>query len=497
MLRPDFYKFAVIIQVMRPFLLFFCLFSCVSLFAQQGYDIQFRVDGWKDTTAYLGHYYWESTYIKDTAKVSGNGEFRFSGSKPLPPGMYFLVLDKTKIFDIVIGEAQRFRMETNATDYVKNMKVTGDPDNSLFFNQMNFNMERHMEAEPFIKILRDSTASEASKATAREEFSRINEKVLAYQQELIDKNPKTVTALLLKSSQPVKVPDPPKKADGTIDSTFQLRWYRAHFFDNIDLSNEAIVRMPRPVLKEKINEYLDKLFAPQADTLAKAIDDVMKLAKKNQESYKYATWIALVKYQQPEIMGLDAVYVHVFDKYFGSGEMDFWISDKTKQTLKEHADRLRKSLIGKTGPNLIMQDQNFKARELYSIKNRYTILYIFDPDCGHCKVETPKLVDFYNKNKARFDVEVFAVSADTSMAKMRDYIKTMKMTFPVVNGPRTYVGPYQDHYDASTTPSLFILDSRKKIIAKKIPAEKLEDFFIQYEKFQKTQASGKPKTGAP
>ncbi|HEX8039728.1 MAG TPA: thioredoxin family protein, partial [Chryseosolibacter sp.] len=121
---------------------------------------------------------------------------------------------------------------------------------------------------------------------------------------------------------------------------------------------------------------------------------------------------------------------------------------------------------------------------------KYTILYIFDPDCGACKKETPKLVDFYSKTK--FDIEVFAVSADTSMAKMRDYIRDMHMKWITVNGPRTYVGPYQDLYDANTTPTLYVLDNRKMIIGKKIPSEKLEDFLTQYERIQrlKGQAAG-------
>src|SRR5690606_30919040 len=204
--------------------------------------------------------------------------------------------------------------------------------------------------------------------------------------------------------------------------------------------------------------------------------------------YKYLTWNILIKYQQPEIMGLDAVYIDVYDKYYASGQMDFWVNDQLKKTLKDYADRVRKSLIGKTGPNLIMQDANLQPRELHDMKSRYTILFIFDPDCGHCKEETPKLVDFYTKNKTRFNVDIYAVSSDTSMAKMKTFIRDFKIKFTTVNGPRTYVGPYQDHYDAITTPSLFILDNKKKIIAKKIPADKLEDFFIQYEKFHKPDA---------
>jgi thiol-disulfide isomerase/thioredoxin len=416
----------------------------------------------------------------------------------LGQGVYFLVLEKTKLpFEIVVGANQHFTMETKSDDYVKNMKVTGDLDNKLFFENMVFNMDRHKEAEPFMKILKDSTLDESKKKDAREAFSKVNDKVMAYQQDIITKYPNTLTAVIFRANQPVKVPDPPKRADGTIDSTFQLRWYREHFFDNFDLSNDALLRMPRPVYSEKINEYLDKLFAPQADTITRAIDKFVAKAKKNQETYKYAVYSVLFKYQQPEIMGLDAVYVNLYDKYIATGEMNFWMNDKMKKNLKEQADRLRKSLIGKTAPNLIMQDSNFKPRSMYEIRNRYTIVYIFDPDCGHCREETPKLVDFYTKNKTKFDIEIYAVSADTSMAKMRDYIRDMKIKFITVNGPRTYVGPYQDHYDAITTPSLFVLDNKKKIIAKKVAAEKLEEFFTQYEKFQRAQEADKAKNKVP
>jgi len=41
----------------------------------QGYKIDFKIKGLKDTTTYLGYYYGESTYIKDTARVSATGEY--------------------------------------------------------------------------------------------------------------------------------------------------------------------------------------------------------------------------------------------------------------------------------------------------------------------------------------------------------------------------------------------------------------------------------------
>ena len=192
-------------------------------------------------------------------------------------------------------------------------------------------------------------------------------------------------------------------------------------------------------------------------------------------------------------MGLDEVYVRLIDKYFVSGDMDFWISESLKKSVKEYADKLRVSLIGNTGANLIMQDQNFQKRSLYDIKKKYTILYIFDPDCGHCREESPKLVDFYMKNKVKFNLEVFSVSADTSMQKMRDYIKEMKMTWITVNGPRSYVGQYAKLYYAETTPSLYVLDEKKKIIAKGLPVTQLEDFLTNHERFLQRRAAAKSK----
>ncbi len=273
-------------------------------------------------------------------------------------------------------------------------------------------------------------------------------------------------------------PEPPKKPDGSIDSTFQLKWYRQHYFDNFDLADDALVQMPRPIYAEKVGQYLDNLFIQQADTLMKAIDWVIAKAKPNKETYKFAVFTIMRKYQEPTIMGLDAVYVNIYDKYVKSGEMDFWMGASHKKNVADYAERLRKSLIGKTAPDLKMQDENLNPRSMYNIKNKYTILYIYDPDCGHCRKETPKVVAFYKKNKVKFDIEVFGVCIDSSLVKMKKYMKEMEMNWINVNGMRSYVGDYRDFYDAITTPSLFIIDSKtKKIIGKKIAADDLEDIF--------------------
>lgn len=468
---------------MRRWIVLFCIgFTSVAT-AQTGYKIEFQVKGWKDTTAYMGHYYGEQTRLNDTARVNNTGYFYFDNSKALPQGVYFIVLGKSKIFDFVVGTDQHFSIETSTTDFSK-ATVKGDLDNTLFYENLQNNALRGKEAEPYITILRDSSLNEDQKKDAREKFSKISNQVMLFQQQLIDKNPTTLTARILKTTQNVDIPPAPKRADGSIDSSFQLKYYREHFFDKFDLADDALIRLPRPVYQEKVKEYLDRLYEPAPDTVMMAIDKMVAQARKNPETYKYLVWNCMFLYQNPDIMGLDEVFVRLYDKYFASGEMDYWISASMKKSVKEYADKLRISLVGKTGPNLIMQDLNQQPKSMYDIKNKYTILWIFDPECGHCREETPRLVEFYNKNKAKFDVEVYSVSADTSMQKMKKFIADMKTPWITVNGPRSYMPQhYTKYYYAESTPSIYILDRDHKIIAKKLPVKQLEDFFTRHEKF--------------
>lgn len=480
------------------------LLTSTLAFSQTGYKIDFKVTGWKDSAVYLGHYYGESTWIKDTTQVKPDGTFTFQKKEVLPQGVYFLVRKSpkgnSKMFDFVVGYDQTFSIETSAPDYVINVKVKGDDDNRLYFEDIAFNIARNKEAEPFMKIVKDSTLKEDQKKDARAGFAKINDKVMDHRKEIIEKYPNTLTARMFKAAMPVNIPDPPKKANGHIDSTFQLRYYRQHFFDNFDLSDDAFIRMPQPIYQQKMKEYLEKLFIPQPDSVTKAIYFLVGKAKKNQETYKYSVYNCVFLYQQPEIMGLDEVFVNIYDTYFKTGEMDFWANGKMKENLKEHADKIRSSMIGRTGANLIMQDQNFQPKSMYDIKNKYTLLFIFDPDCGHCRQETPHLVDFYNKDKAKFNLEVYAVSLDTSMKKMRDFIKEFKTTWITVNGPRSYLKVHvQKLYHADTTPTIYILDDKKKIIAKKLPVEKVEDFLTRYERqtqAKKTSGGTAQKTAA-
>lgn len=466
---------------MRLLLLTFTILAA-SVHAQDGYKIDFKIKGLKDSTVYLGYYLQEKPFVKDTARIDKKGGISFNGMTKLPEGVYFLVLSKNILFQFIVGQDQHFAIETTAPAYIDNMVVKEDDDNHLFLENTRFESREFKKAEPYIKILKDSSTSETEKHTARERFNEISRKVLDYQKEIIIKNPNTVTARILNMNRPIEIPDPPKKQNGQIDSAFQFRYYRQHYFDNFPLGDELMLRTPKVFYRDKMNDYLNKLFIQHPDTLNKAIDELALIAKASKETYKYLVWNCIINYQSPEVMGLDQVYVHLVDKYITSGEMDYWLDKKTIQNMKEHADKLRLAAIGTTAPNLVMENENNQLQSLYDIKNKYTIIFFFKPTCGHCREEAPKLVSFYQANKTKFDLEVFAVATDTSLQEMKKFIKDFSTPWITVNGPRSAMKKhFSKLYYAELTPTIYILDNKKKVVARKLAAEQLEDFLLRYE----------------
>ena len=463
---------------------FIFLYSFQPAKAQQGYDLKIKISGLRDTTIFLGYYYGESTFVKDTAKINNKGEFSFAKDTPLEHGVYFLVLGRSKLFDIAAGKDQKFSISTDTTDYIMKMQVEGDLENQLFLENARFNFERNQEAGPWFAQMKDSTLSEEKRQQARERLQEVDKKVKAYQNNIIAEYPDAIITRIFKANKGVEVPDPPVLENGRPDSTFSYRYYRTHYWDYFDLADESMIRMPSPFYQQKVNDFLDKLLLQQPDTIMNAINALAQVAKNNDETYKYFIWTVTTKYQNPEIMGLDEVFVKLYDRYFATGEMDYWANASLKKNLQERADQLRRSLIGSKAPNLIMQDRALKPRALHDISRKYTVIYFYDPDCGFCKKETPRLKAFYENTE--HDVEIYAVSADTSMTKMEKYIDDNQLKWISVNGPRSYLGTYQKLYDAATTPTIYILDEKKKIIAKKIGAGQLQEFLDNYAKLEKT-----------
>ena len=451
------------------------------------YNIEVKIKKYQDSVLYLANYYGDKTYIADTAyRRNSNGSFVFTKDKTLEGGLYMVVSQgKKSLFEFLLSDSYHMKLETSADDYIANMKVKNSEENAVFFKYLAYSGDLFKKIKPLKGDLKRLGSDNDSSAMIKEEITAINQQMADYKEAIIEVYPDSFLANFFGLLKDPVVPDTlPTLADGTKDPVLSYYYYKQHYWDLIDLSDDRIVRTP--VYYRKLDTYFDQVISKDADSIIYEIDHLLAQMNETGDLYKFTLWHLTIKFDESPIMGHDAILVHMTDHYFLKGKAD-WLNEQVIKNLAEESDKRRATLIGKQAPNLIMQDTNFKPVNLYEVEKDFIIIYFWDPQCGHCKEETPKLVTFYNEFAEKLNVEIFAVCTDTNMVKMKKYIKDKGMDFINVNGPRAYTKDYHELYNVFSTPIEIVLDKDKKIIAKRLQSDQLAEFIENYIKLKEEE----------
>jgi len=253
------------------------------------------------------------------------------------------------------------------------------------------------------------------------------------------------------------------------DSVKMIRTYlflRDHFFDNIDFSDSRLIRTP--VLQNKLDQYFNHILLQVPDSIMPQIDILTEKAKVNKEMYQYVVIFCLNNFLESKIMGMDEVFVRVADKYYLKGEAP-WADSTYLATLSDRVNKIRPNLIGKKAQDLKMETITGEWVDLYEINAKYIVLYFWEPNCGFCKKATPKMYELYQKYKDK-GLEVFAVDTQDNREEWEKYLNEKGYDWINAWDPKqtTY---FKYFYDIYSTPTIYLLDQNKTIIAKRIDVE--------------------------
>jgi len=462
----------------------------LSIYAQKdAYNINVKLTNSADTSILLVSYYGNNNMKVDTAFLK-KGSYTFSGNEALHGGIYLVVFQNKQYFEMIVDEDQHFAMEADPTDPINNMKVKGSTDNTNFYNYLKeINVfgrkDRDLNTE-----YKKAEGDKAKQEKIREQIIAINKDVKKIKLKFIADHQGSLFAKVLQASQEPEIPtELPLKEDGTPDSTYIYKYYKQHFFDNFDFADERLLRTP--IYASKIERYFKKVLVQRPDTLIKETIAIIEKAKPNKETYKYCIWYFTYQVETSKIMGMDEVFVALGKKYYLTGEA-YWVSDGTMKRMTKRINTLDRLIIGKQAPNLIMQDTLMQLKSLYDTKAAYTLVLFWDPDCGHCKHEIHELIKWYNEYTKEYDVKIFSVCSDTSVAKWTQKINEYKIHDWInVDGPRSLTENYHDLYDIISTPTIYLLDNKKKIIAKRLSWKQNTEYIKRDYNIKKEKNSNK------
>ena len=142
------------------------------------------------------------------------------------------------------------------------------------------------------------------------------------------------------------------------------------------------------------------------------------------------------------------------------------------------------NLIGEKAADLEMVDSSGKATNLYDVKAEYTIVCFWDPTCSHCKEEVPKLDTIFKSKWKSHGVKIYGVLTEDERPKWIQFIKEKNLfdwihvyqTDAIKKAEASSQKPgFRQLYDVTQTPILYLLDKDKRIIAKKLTWQQMDD----------------------
>lgn len=445
------------------------LFLLANLAAQDGYRIEVDIEGYDQPELYLGEHYGQKQYLKDTATLNDRGTYVFEGDNVLPGGVYLVVMaPDNNFFQVLISEEeQQFSMSTDAAAPSQSATFKNAPDNALFYDYLQFLDAQKPEADKLTQQMQDAEGKAVEKIKAKRQ--KLDEKVRAYQRNITEQHPNTLTAAIIKANIPIDVPD----FEGQEQEVQRQKWMytRKHYFDNIDLADPRMLRTP--FLFQRVDHFVNKLQVRHPDSLAQAIDLVLQQMEPAEETFKFYLIHFLNEYAKSKVVGMDAVYVHLAENYYAQGKAP-WTEEKQLEKIVDNANSLKPLLIGKVAPNIGLETRAGKPMMLHDIEAPITVLYFWRYDCGHCKKSTPKMKAFYEAYKDK-GVELVAVCTKFTdeIEGCWDYIDEKEIGDWMHMVDTYHRSRYMKVYDIKSTPQIYILDKDKVILSKKIGAEQL------------------------
>jgi thiol-disulfide isomerase/thioredoxin len=464
---------------MKKYLLIIILMGSLCAVKAQGYNINLQ-SNYKSGIVYLTYYMGKDFILQDSAAVSNTGKSIFKSAKKLPAGIYAIVFPGKRLTtDFLIEKEQNISIIAD-TNKLEQKIVTGSPANIDFKNYQTFVnskskfLQQEKEAYNKSKTKEDSVKHEAA-------YKKLSKDLNDYREGVVKTKPNSMLAVLLNALREPAYPT--KVAVTRKDSIDNYNFYKSHYWDGVSFMDDRIIRTP--FFLPKLETYYRQIMPQGPDSLIKDLDYKLLLARTAPEMYKFLLNWFTDEYINPKYMGQDAVFVHLYNKYHSKGVSN-WLNKSQDSTITRRAFMLMSNLIGETAANLEFTDTLDKPKALYDVDAPYTVVVFWDPNCGHCKDEIPRLDSMYRATWQKKNVKIYAVLSEGEKLKnewltfirdkkIGDWINVYQTKAAADEETKSQRPTFRQLYNVEVTPTMYLLDKEKRIIAKKLTLEQMND----------------------
>ncbi|MDR3350200.1 MAG: DUF5106 domain-containing protein [Prevotellaceae bacterium] len=444
--------------------------------APKGYAIEVQITGAKqDAQVRLNRYVNAESAAFDSLRSDAGGKVVFQGEQPLDAGMYSIQTNESNIeFFITAGAPQQFSITFDVAQGLPSLVVKGSPENEGFAGYMHFISSIRQRAQRLQERMQLYRQNPDSAYSITSQMQELNQQVRARINAIQENYPGTTLAFFFHSMQEPEAPEPnisPMSPNpDSLRQAYFMNFYKEHFFDNVDFSDTRVLRIP--VLSNLFSTYFSQVLPPEKDVMEAQVDFLINKASANREIYEFTVRSLYNLFRSSPYPEIEPIALYIADKYVAQ-DADNWADKAYVDKLKEATRLGQLNPFGSIATNLKLQDPNGQFIALHDVQSPYTVLYFFNPLCGTCAMVTPVLWEVYQEYRNK-GLQVYAVYVDKTKSDWLPYI-TEKNQFDWINvwSPDDTENIYAK-YDIHAIPTIYLLDSEKKIILKDVVIDQLK-----------------------
>jgi thiol-disulfide isomerase/thioredoxin len=466
--------------------------DAVPVLKTTGRNISITLTPFKNCWIYLGSYYGKGKTLADSAYLDGNSKGVFKSAAKLTGGIYFVVSPQYTIqFELLMDENQHFAIVGDSAQKEK-VQIIGSPDNDLFKSYSAISAVKGRQRYN-LEMSLSSAKNEIDSNKIKNEIAAIDKERQDYIDNFIKQYPNSLLGMLFTVMQRPKMPAIPI-VKGKPDSAYPYRFIKDNFWNDVNFFDDRLLRTP--FFEPKMDDYFKYYVSPEPDSIIKEVKFMLLSARMGREIYPYLLTKFTNKYVNPEYMGQDKVFLYLFNEFYSKGDTTF-LNPASRKMIFDRAYSLMANQIGEPSPILTLTDTLGKAKPMYDVDAKFTLIVFWDPHCGHCKEHLPKIDSFYQAKWKALGLKVYAVYVyDDAVADWKSFINEKKLydwthVYQTKEARdvemKSNQAGFRQLFDARTTPTVYLLDDKKRIIAKQLSLEQFDDMIAAKLKSQPTK----------
>ena len=400
-------------------------------------------------------------YFELVDSVMMSQDKRVEFNTPLTKGMYQLETEYGPTVDFLYDDAPvrvivKDIYDNNTIEFIAS-KANTDWQVYKMFREQTLNQLNMLKP-----ILRKYDAKSEFYADAIKEYGMLQDKFVAFTDSLILNDNYASNLIRVDRFTPLNL---------ELDFKNQRKELIANYFNKVDFSDVSLI--PTDVMTNKIFDFLSIQLTSEQNkdqqtmALILGADNVLNRATVNFEMYKFLYQFLFETFKELNVNEVVDYLTRIpyFEEIDCSEEQYNELLSIAEFNSRARVGSIAKNISGKT-----IFDQDF---DLYSIDNKFTIVYFWSYTCDHCRENLGELKSFLDENP---DFSMVAVSVKGDLKKIKNIVKKNKISGYFYHDGLEWDCPYVDDYAVTATPSFYLLDKDKKIVFKPFDFKELVNF---------------------